>query len=197
MTDTKSLFTVKALTRIAVLGALAGVLEALNFPLPFMPPWLSLDFSEIGPLMGTFAMGPLAGTVIELIKNAIKILISGSFTGGVGELGNFMMGAAYVIPAGLIYAREHTRKGAVKGLAVGVVSATAVSVLLNYLLLMPMYGSLMGLDLVAIMSSVNPAADSLLSIALLGVLPFNLIKFTAVSAITMLVYKPLSPLLKV
>ena len=59
----------RTITQIAMLGAIAGVLMNLEFPLPFLAPsFYQLDFSEIPVLVGSFAMGPIAGVLIELVK---------------------------------------------------------------------------------------------------------------------------------
>ena len=59
----------RTITQIAMLGALAGVLMNIEFPIPFLAPsFYQLDFSEIPVLVGTFAMGPVAGILIEVVK---------------------------------------------------------------------------------------------------------------------------------
>ena len=89
------------MTMTAMLSAIAFVLMMLEFSIPIMPSFIKLDFSELPALIGSFAMGPLSGTVICLIKNLLHLPMSS--TGGVGELSNFILGAMFVIPAGLFY----------------------------------------------------------------------------------------------
>ena len=91
----------RTLTQIAMLGAVAGVLMNFEFPIPFLAPsFYQLDFSEIPVLIGSFAMGPLAGVVIELVKILVHLVTKGTMTAGVGDVANFILGCAFVIPAG-------------------------------------------------------------------------------------------------
>ena len=93
---------------IGMLSAIAFIIEALNFSVPFMPSFIKLDFSELPALIGSFAMGPLQGILICLIKNIFNLLHTS--TGGVGELANFIMGSSYVFTAGAIYKAQKTKR---------------------------------------------------------------------------------------
>ena len=100
--------------KIAVTGiftAMAVVLMYLEFNLPFMPPFLKFDFSELPVLIGSFALGPLYGVVIELLKNLIHLPVTA--TAGIGEMSNFITGSIFVGTAGFIYRKNRTRKGAI------------------------------------------------------------------------------------
>ena len=118
------------MTMTAMLSAIAFVLMMLEFSIPIMPSFIKLDFSELPALIGSFAMGPLSGTVICLIKNLLHLPMSS--TGGVGELSNFILGAMFVIPAGLFYKKRKGRKSALIGSLVGAVLMSVVSVASNY-----------------------------------------------------------------
>jgi len=89
----------KVLTRIAILSAVAFILMLFEFPLPFIPFFYKMDFSEAAVLIGGFAMGPGAAVVIEALKNLLYFWIHGSMTGGVGEIANFIVGCALCVPA--------------------------------------------------------------------------------------------------
>lgn len=192
----KNFFNTRNLVKLGILAALAGALQALEFKIPFFPPWLSLDFSDLPALLGSFAMGPVAGIVIEGVKNLLKIALVGTNTGGVGEFANFLVGCALCVPAGLLYRRKKTKRSALLGMIVGTVSFCAVGVLLNIFVLMPMYMSAFGGDAVISMAAaVNPAWSNVNAIVALGVTPFNLMKAVLISLLTLLLYKPLSPLL--
>lgn len=190
------IFNTRNLVKLGILAALAGALQALEFKIPFFPPWLSLDFSDLPALLGSFAMGPVAGIVIEGIKNLLKIVLVGTNTGGVGELANFLVGCALCVPAALIYRRKKTKRSALLGMAVGTVSFCVVGALLNIFLIMPVYMNAFGGDaVIAMATAVNPAWANVNAIVVLGVTPFNLMKALIVSLMTLLLYKPLSPLL--
>ena len=112
MTNTKSKFTVRTLAQIGMLSAIAIVLMLFEIPLPFAPSFYEIDFSEVPVLVGCFAMGPWAGAMIELIKILLNLAINGTMTAGVGEFANFLIGCAFVIPAGIIFQkRRHHRYG--------------------------------------------------------------------------------------
>ena len=113
MNTKKKPVNVRYMTMTAMLSAIAFVLMMLEFSIPIMPSFIKLDFSELPALIGSFAMGPLSGTVICLIKNLLHLPMSS--TGGVGELSNFILGAMFVIPAGLFYKKRKGRKSALIG----------------------------------------------------------------------------------
>ena len=127
---------------IAMLSAVAFVLMFLEIPLPFIAPaFYELDFSEVPVLIGTFSMGPVAGIVIELLKNLLHILIKGTSTAYVGELANFLVGCALVVPAGLIYQKAKSKKHALAGMSVGTVLMVAAGSLVNAYILLPWYAN--------------------------------------------------------
>ena len=114
------------MVQVAMLGAAAVVLMFFDIPLPFAPSFYKIDLSEVPVLIGAFAMGPLAGAAIELIKILLNLVMKGSTTAGVGEVANFLIGCAYVMPAAWIYKAQKTKKNAVIGMAVGTVFMAAV-----------------------------------------------------------------------
>ena len=97
---------VRYLTVTAMLSAVAYILMFLDFSVPFMPSFIKMDLSELPALIGSFAMGPLCGVIICLVKNVLHLFITS--TGGVGELSNFILGVAFVLPAGLLYKHKKT-----------------------------------------------------------------------------------------
>lgn len=189
-----------ATVKIGILGALAAIIMVFEFPIPFIAPsFYELDFSEVIVLLGGFSLGPLAAVGIEAVKIGVNLLINGSDTAFVGELANFLMGCSLVVPAALIYQKMHSRKGAVIGMAVGSVSITAVSCVLNAYLMVPLYAKLFHLPLDQIIgmgNEINTGINSLTAFIMLAVGPFNLFKGFLVSLITGLMYKKISPLLK-
>lgn len=191
---------VRKLVQIAMLAAVSAVLMLVEFPLPFLaPPFYKMDFSEVPVLIGAFAMEPVAGALIELMKILLNFVLNGTMTAGVGELANFLMGCAFVVPAGMIYKRAKTRKNAVTGMVLGVVCMAAVSCILNAFLLLPAYGKAFGTPVEAFVqmgAALIPAIDSLMTFCLFCVVPFNIVKGIVVSVLTLLLYKHISRLLK-
>ena len=125
---------------IAVFSAIAAVLYILKFPISVIfPSWLELNFSDIPALIGTFALGPLSGAIIVAVKIVLELLFTGTSTMFVGDFADLILGCAFVVPAGLIYKYHRTFKGAVAGLVVGALCSTALSILANWLILVPFY----------------------------------------------------------
>ena len=86
---------IRKLTVTAMLSAVAFVLMFLDFPIPMiMPSFVQMDFSDLPELLGAFALGPVYGVLISLLKNLIHLLLASS-TNGVGELCNFLFGAVF------------------------------------------------------------------------------------------------------
>lgn len=189
----KSLLTTRELATVAVLAAVASVLYMIEIPVVL---FYKLDLSNLPVLLGTFAMGTLPGTLILLIKALLGLLHSSSQ--GVGELADFLMGFAMLLPASLLYRSKKTRTGAVSGMLLGTVAATIASVLINLYIMIPFYGAAFGMPIQAIVGmgqSVIPAVDSAWKFVLLITAPFNLLKWVVISVLTALIYKPLSPIL--
>ena len=185
---------VRTIVQAGMLGAIAVVLMLFEIPLPFAPSFYEIDFSEVPVMIGTFAIGPVAGAAIELVKILLNFIINGTTTAGVGEVANFLIGCALVVPAGIIYRRKRTRTGAIIGMAVGTVFMTLIGCLLNAYVLLPVYATAfqMPIDaLVAMGTAVNGSIDSLFTFA-----PFNLLKGVLVSLIVFLIYKKISPVFR-
>ena len=109
--NAKSRTKVRMMVQIGMLAAISVVLMQFEVPLPFAPAFYKIDFSEVPVLVGCFAMGPFAGAVIELIKIILHVAISGTTTAGVGDVANFLIGCAFIIPAGLIYKTKRPGMG--------------------------------------------------------------------------------------
>ena len=198
MMKTKTKSSLLYMAKVGVLSAMATVLMLFEFPLPIAPSFYELDFSEVPVLIGSFALGPLAGVLIEFIKILINLLINGTDTFFVGELANFLMGCAFVLPAALVYCRKKTLKRAIVGMAVGTLSLVLVGAFCNYFLMIPAYVHLAGYPMDAIIgmgAAVNPAIKDLLTLIIIAVIPFNLIKGVLCSLLTGLLYKRVSHLL--
>lgn len=173
------------MVKIGVFTAVAVVLMYFSFPLPLFPAFLRFDFSDMPALIGSFALGPVAGVFIELLKNIINIVISGTYSVGIGEFANFAVGAVWVFAAGYIYNRNRTKKRAVISLLVAVVVMSIFGSLLNYFVLLPMYTKAFHMNL-----------GNLAVYASTIILPFNLIKGVIISVVTFPLYKAVSVALK-
>lgn len=186
---------VRYLTVTAMLSAVAFILMFFDFAVPFMPSFIKMDLSELPALIGSFALGPVCGVVICLIKNLLHLTITS--TGGVGELSNFLLGAAFVLPAGLIYRYRKNRNSALIGSLVGAVFMGVFSIVSNYFLVYPVYYNFMSEDaILAAYQVINPAMQSILQCLICFNMPFTIVKGLFSVVITFLVYKHISPILK-
>ena len=185
-------FSTARLTRMAILTAVASILFLLEIPIVA---FYKLDLSNLPVLLGAFSMGTVPGLIILGLKSLIGLLHSSS--AGVGELADFIMGAALVIPASLIYHRHRTRGTAILGLLLGTVCMTVVSVAVNKWIMLPFYMGAFHMDMNAIIAFAKVSfVDSEWKLLMLITAPFNLLKGAVLSLITAIIYKPLSPLLK-
>ena len=189
----------RMMAQMGMLSAIAVVLMLFEIPLPFAPSFYEIDFSEVPVLIGCFTMGPLAGAIIELLKILLNFAINGTATAGVGEVANFLIGCAFVIPAAIIYKKKRTRTGAIIGMVTGTLFMTFIGCFLNAFVLLPTYAKAFGMPidvLVGMGTAVNSHITSLTTFVIFAVAPFNLLKGFLVSLIVFLIYKKISPILK-
>lgn len=194
---TKKKFGTRMLVSIAVCSAVSFILMLLDFGLPILPSFIKFDFSDLPALICAFTFGPMAGVFVELMKNVLHLFTTSTM--GVGELSNFLLGCALVVPAGMIYKKKKTRKTALIGMLLGTLCFALISVLTNYLIMFPFYTAVMGIPMDVIVNmgtKVSPMLDSELKLVLLSVMPYNFIKGLIISVLTFLLYKRLRPLLK-
>ena len=200
----RSYFSATRVAVIAMFATLAGLLYVFGFPIAAaFPFWLELNFSDIPALIGTFALGPISGAIIVLVKILIKLIIKGTSTVFVGELADLLIGVAFVVPSGLIYKKMRTFKGALLAMAVGTLCSTAMSILANWLVLVPFYrqlffnGSWAPLvnTMQALFGEKCTHAPFYTFYLWCSVLPFNLMRCIIAVVVTLPVYKHISRLI--
>lgn len=151
---------------LSILGTISLVLFFINFPMPFLPPYLKIDFSDVPALMASLIFSPMAGVIVVAIKNLLYFAVSGAGD-PIGVAANFLAGVMFVVPVGLIYHKFKGVKSIVSGLITGtVIMAVGMSVL-NYFVILPAYAWFMGWDMSAYAKWIS---------VILGVLPFNIVK---------------------
>ena len=186
---------IRKLTTVAMLSAVAFMLMFFEFSVPFMPAFIKMDLSELPALIGAFAMGPVSGIIICLIKNLLHLFIT--TTGGVGELSNFILGACFVLPAGLIYKKWKGKKAAAIGALLGAALMAGISILSNYFITYPVYYAFMPKEaILAAYQAIFSGVDNILECLIVFNMPFTFVKGLFSVIITLLIYKPLSPILK-
>lgn len=199
--DARPFFNTRKVAMIGMFSAVAMILMLFDFPLPFVPGFYKLDFSELPILVGAFAFGPAAGVMMEFVKIVLKLFIKGTSTAFVGDLANFVVGCSFILPASVLYAFRKSKKTAVAACAVGTLTMTVFGTAFNAVYLLPAFAELYGMPLESILAmgaAVNPLAKegSVVSFVAACVAPMNLLKGAAVSVVTLLIYKPLSPIIK-
>lgn len=188
-------FSTHVLAGVAMLSALAFVLQYLEFPIPIIPPFIKFDFSDLPAIIGAFCYGPLSGVIIEFIKNLLHCAVSQSAT--VGELSNFLLGAVYVICAGMIYKHNKSKRSALVGGIIGALIMAAASFPINLYIVYPFYYNFMPKETVlAAYQAILPAIDSIEKSLIVFNVPFTFVKGLLCALISMPVYKPLRRIIK-
>ena len=191
----KTIISIRKMTMTAMLSAVGFILMFMEFSVPFMPVFIKMDLSELPALIGAFSMGPISGITICLIKNLLHLFVTS--TGGVGELSNFILGVCFVLPAGLIYKKWKGKKAAAIGALVGAVLMAVVSVFSNYFITYPVYYAFMPKEaILTAYQAIYSGVDNILECLVLFNMPFTFVKGLFSVIISLLIYKPLSPIIK-
>ena len=172
---------VRRFVTVAMLGSISFVIMLLNFPLPGFPSFLKIDFSDVPALIAVLTMGPIAGVLVELLKNVLEWVYVGSPTGvPVGQMANFATGILFILPVYFIYNKFTSVKGLVVSLIIATITMSVGMALLNLVAFLPMYAYFMNYQLEAYETIV------------LGILPFNLIKGVMLFVVVLLLYKTMN-----
>lgn len=178
---------------IGICAAIATILHVFDFPVPFLAPeFYKLDFSELPVLLCGFYLGPCATVVCEGLKIMLKLLLKGTSTAYVGDLANFIVGCAFVLPAVIVYHAHKSRHSAIMGLVLGTIVMAVFGSIFNAVYLLPKFSQLYGLPLdsiIAMGTAIWGGVQGVGSFVALCVAPLNLLKGTMVSVLTMLLYK--------
>ena len=181
----------RTLAVAGMLAAISAALMFLEFPLPLLPSFLQLDFSDIPVLIGSFVLGPLPALAITFVKDIIVLLVTR--TGGGGELADFLVTGSMAVTAGFIYKAGKNRRVAVIGGIAGIVVMTVVGAISNLYIILPFYTKIMPIDAILKMcAQVNPLITSVNSYVLYAVVPFNILKGAILTVVTLLVHKRLA-----
>jgi len=185
------------LIKISLLAVMAFLLMYIELPIPIFPVFLTIDISDLPALLGAFALGPIAGVIVELFKNILHGLLAGK-TDLVGELANFLVGSCLVLVSGYIYRARKSKGGAVIALVIGTMVMSVFAGLLNYFIVLPLYVKLAGYSIEGVVkmgTMINHNIKDLKSFIILSIIPFNILKGIVVSVVTLGLYKRVSPLL--
>lgn len=181
----------------AIFGVVGFILMALEFPVPLVPSFIKLDFSELPALITAFAVGPLWGVLVCLVKNLLHCFLSSTM--GIGELSNFILGSVFVFTAGLVYKYKKSRIGALIGSVTGAVLMSVIGVFSNYFIIYPLYSMFLMMPMDTIINAyhnIYPFVTDLWTALLVCNLPFTFLKCMVSVVITFICYKYLSPIIK-
>lgn len=180
------------LSKVAIISAISTILSMASMTVSFAPSFYKLEISDSIILMSGFALGPTAVAYMQLIKILLSFLISGTITGGVGELASFLMGISYSLPAAIIYQRKKDIKFAIIGIVIGILALAVVGGLLNLFFLIPAYSKSFGLPIEAIVgmgTAINPKITTLEELIMYCTVPFNIFKGAINGVISIALYK--------
>lgn len=195
--------TIKQMSVIAVFSALSVILYYFGkFKLPIFPSWLDIQFSDVPALIISFMYGPLSGILAIVARFFCKL--PGTSTVGVGEFADLLIGFALVITAGLIYKKHRSFKGALCAMAFGMLAGTVVAILGNWMILIPAYKGIAGFPQAALTGAMDTIISGkqgvvtddnfMIYYLFVAVIPFNVIRYSIVFIITLLLYKHLHKL---
>ena len=189
------------LVQVAILAAISTILylPMFSFPLPFLfPGFLELQFSNLPAIIGGFALGPFGGCLIIIIKTILKLFFAGTTTAYVGEVADIIIGIMVVLTTSLLYKQKKTKKRAAISLGAGSLVWIVISVLANWIVLVPFYIELFmngDLNIFIGACSVIPGINEnnyMLMYLIFGAGLFNLMISILTSLITFFVYKRIS-----
>lgn len=174
----------QSMIAIGMLSSISFILMLFNFPLPALPAFLKVDFSDVPALIAAITMGPVAGVLVAFFKNVLDWLFAGSPTGvPVGHMANFATSILFIMPVYAIYRKFSNKKGMAFGLAAGTLSMAIGMSVLNYMVFLPMYTYFLNVP--------AQTGSALFGTIVLGILPFNLIKGLALTAVVLLLFASL------
>lgn len=160
--------------QLAVLSMLCAIAYISVFVFsPIKVQFLSFEVKNAILAVGGFLYGPIASLLSVLLVSFLEF-VTFSQTGLWGLLMNVLSSAFFLCPAAYIYKKNRSLKGAVAGLAVGVVLTVAAMVLWNWLVT-PFY---MGVPRTVVEGMLIPLF-----------LPFNALKAVVNAVLSLLLYK--------
>lgn len=160
---------------VAMFTAVSFVAVLMSKVIPDVAGFLSYEPKDVVIVIAGFIFGPLTSVLISVIVSFIE-MITISATGPYGFLMNVISTCAFAVPAAWIYKKQHSQRGALLGLAIGVAALTLSMLAWNYVIT-PFYMGVPRATVAAMLATVF--------------LPFNLVKGGINAGLTLLLYKPI------
>ncbi len=165
------------MTFTAIFCALAFVVSLVPMPKVM---FLTFDIKDTLIIMAGMLFGPSSALSISVAIPLLEMIFT-SVTGPWGMLMNFLSSASFAVVGALIYKKKKTLSGAILGLLSAVLSQVAVMIVAN-LLITPIY--------------MGASRETVIGLLLPLFLPFNLTKAVLNASLAMMLYKPISNILK-
>ena len=193
----KKTMSTRVVAQKGILAAISYFLRFIEVPLPIFPSFLKLDFSDIVAVFGGLSMGAVPGFIIVVIKNLLQA-VSGSTTGGVGEIANILIAGPYVLMICFICRKVKSYKNVLIGGIVGTIFMALVGAVVDYYIVFPLYALVMPMDVIINMGTVlNPKVTDLFTFMIWVVIPFNLLKGAIMTVVILPLYKKMEKILGV
>lgn len=170
---------------ISILSSLSFILMLIKFPIPFLPPYLTVDFSDIPAFIGFMLFGGMAGALIIILKIIIYGLLAASEP--IGPIANMLASFSLLLPIYFVYMRKPSKRSLIIGFILGTLALTIMLAVLNYFILLPMYGLI--IDQTDIVNNLRVVITA-------GIIPFNLVKGILFSLVAYIIYIKLLPKLR-
>lgn len=200
MQNKNTLFSTANMIKMALLAVIAVLLMqfgAIKLPM-FFPSFLELDFSEVPAIIGILTVHPLAGIVIVILKNVLKVVLFQTNTAYAGELANMAVSLGYVLPLTFMVRKSRNIKNVSFGISFGVFGMIIMGALVNYFITIPMYAKLF-MPMEAIIGMGNAIYDKIVdkrTLILYSFVPFNLFKGIFVAIVSIVIVKGLQPVIR-
>lgn len=187
----------RLIAQIGILSAIAYLLRFFEIPLPIFPPFLRIDLSDVVAVFGGISMGPVAGFIIVVVKNLLQA-ITGSTTGGVGEIANILIAGPYVLMICLFCRKVKSYKNVLMGAVLGTIVMAIVGAVVDYFIVFPLYAVIIPMDAIIQMGTVlNPRVTDLFSFMICLVVPFNIVKGAIMTVVILPLYKKVEKILAI
>lgn len=180
---------VQKMVIIAMLAAIATVLQFFDFPIIPAFSFLKIDFSDIPIMISMFIFGPLAGVLTAFIRSTLHLVMTGlSPQNIVGDIASFLATCVFTLPMYYFFNRgSEKRSNKILGVTTSIFALTIFMSVANYFVITPIYLNLYGVN-----------ADQFLGMSLaryisIGIIPFNLIKGSVVSGVFLVLHAKLLP----
>lgn len=173
--DRRDTMNTKKITTIGILCAMAVVINVLiHFPMVPAVSFLSYDPKDIVIIIGGFIYGPMTALLMSGITSFLEMIYRADQL--LDLVMNMVSTCAFACTAAFIYKRMRTKKGALIGLAAGIVCNVIMMVIWNYIVTPIYYGM---------------PREAVVAMMLPGIIPFNLLKSSINAGITLFLYKPI------